>query len=342
MFKKIPLNVEILRANLGCREKDSHINVFEFLFFIFGCHIKQFIELILSTFHNTSSIGSFIGSPFPLNIELFWVLTLKVLLGFTTIGYFFIKYKNKAVIRNVTIYWLFSVGNDLAASYARFEIMPIWLADLTTMSVYMLLFCYAFAWDPHNLDCLWMIMYEGLEIDETTGRVYKTPWTKFSVKKLEKLIFWIGVIVAISIASVTVIVNLINYIIKLISNAGANGTVASSETKNQKRINDLLKINILWVLISSLVIAPITEELVFRKCLMQLGKYKWLSVFISAFVFGMIHLSRESIIKMIPYSIYGFVFAVIMWATKNMWPGVICHASFNLIATIYILFFRSK
>ena len=90
---------------------------------------------------------------------------------------------------------------------------------------------------------------------------------------------------------------------------------------------------------SSLFIAPLFEELFFRKFLFtKLLEYNkvWLSVIISSLCFSAIHF--ETPYNLLPTFIYGVIACIIYMKTKNICYLIIIHFMYNLVAMLYSVY----
>ena len=94
-------------------------------------------------------------------------------------------------------------------------------------------------------------------------------------------------------------------------------------------------ISLLYKSISILIIAPVFEELLFRKYLLieLLKKYplKW-SVILSSVLFSLIHLPNYG--NLIPTFVFGIICCLIYLKTKNILYTIILHFLFNFIPNI--------
>lgn len=97
--------------------------------------------------------------------------------------------------------------------------------------------------------------------------------------------------------------------------------------------------NFLYLRISSLIIAPIFEELFFRKFLFSklLKKNKlWIAVVISSICFSAIHFETPN--NLIPTFIYGVIACIIYFNTKNIIYLIIIHFLYNLSSMLYMIY----
>ena len=130
-----------------------------------------------------------------------------------------------------------------------------------------------------------------------------------------------------------------NFIIALLTN--------STVSANEEAIRQIFNISPIYIFISAVIIAPLTEELVFRLGFRNTFQSKWLYILASGVTFGALHvvLSYTNMIELlyvIPYSALGIAFAYMMYETKNVFVSVGYHFLHNglLIALqFFILIF---
>lgn len=102
---------------------------------------------------------------------------------------------------------------------------------------------------------------------------------------------------------------------------------------NTASIINITKIAPIMIL-ASVLFGPILEELVFRRVIfgsiMQAQNNFWVAAFVSAIVFGIIHLDFTHIIL---YTITGFIFAFLYYKTKRLITPIIAHMMLNGFVT---------
>lgn len=92
----------------------------------------------------------------------------------------------------------------------------------------------------------------------------------------------------------------------------------------------------LWILLALVIIAPIMEELLFRRALISatLRFGKWNSIFMSALIFGLFHGNFEQFF----YAFFiGLVFGYYYAETRKIVPTIIAHMCINLCGSILSL-----
>lgn len=146
-------------------------------------------------------------------------------------------------------------------------------------------------------------------------------WKKFKLNFLENIDtgikYWL-VGLAIMMGS--------NIIINIVMNLGQ----AANEQAVQQMISALP-----WLMfINAGVIAPCTEELIFRKSFRKAFPNKWLFVLISALVFGSLHVvtsmtSPIELLYIIPYGALGGAFAYMYQKTDTIFTSIAMHMFHN-------------
>lgn len=104
---------------------------------------------------------------------------------------------------------------------------------------------------------------------------------------------------------------------------------------NEEGIRILIKEVPLYMFFSTVIYAPIIEELIFRKSIRNIFKNKYIFIIISGVIFGVLHISDFSnineILFGIPYIIMGIDFAYIYYKTNNIFTTMSFHMIHNLL-----------
>lgn len=94
----------------------------------------------------------------------------------------------------------------------------------------------------------------------------------------------------------------------------------------------------------AIIIAPLTEELMFRGFLKKFIKNNFLFVIASSLIFGGLHViqadSLQQFLFIIPYSILGFAFSLNYVKTKNIVSNIVLHSMWNSLAVLAMIFLR--
>lgn len=112
-------------------------------------------------------------------------------------------------------------------------------------------------------------------------------------------------------------------------------------SNNEQAVRDYIKLFPLYMSFSTVIYAPIAEEITFRKTIRDIVNNKWLFIFISGFIFGYIHITgtngiitTNDFLMSIPYMIMGFVFAFIYYDSNNILTTMSLHSIYNLVLLI--------
>jgi membrane protease YdiL (CAAX protease family) len=107
-----------------------------------------------------------------------------------------------------------------------------------------------------------------------------------------------------------------------------------------KEISDSLSNLAILTILATSVLAPVAEELVFRGFVLG-----WLqgrlpvgwAVVVSAAIFSSAHFAYLQPTLLLPIFGVGLVVGCLYQLSRSVWPGVVVHASLNLVATLVIL-----
>lgn len=105
-------------------------------------------------------------------------------------------------------------------------------------------------------------------------------------------------------------------------------------------VNDKYKYVIGYKVVSAVILAPILEELFFRKILLNglLKKYSFaISAIISSLCFALMHWTPD-LLRIMPMFIFGIICCLIYIKTKNILYPILFHFAGNLISTILSIY----
>lgn len=107
---------------------------------------------------------------------------------------------------------------------------------------------------------------------------------------------------------------------------------------NEKTVQQMINTTPMVMLLTAGIIAPIIEELVFRKSFKKAFPNKYLFVIISSFVFGLLHVISSStllgFLYIIPYMSLGLSFALTYNKTNTIYSSIFIHILHNSILII--------
>ena len=110
-------------------------------------------------------------------------------------------------------------------------------------------------------------------------------------------------------------------------------------SQNEALVRQSIYIAPLYMLFTCSIVAPIFEEMVFRRSLYGLIRFKWLFILVSGLGFGLLHVlgsysSALDFLYVIPYGAMGCCFAYLLTKTNNITLPIIVHMLHNTILVI--------
>lgn len=132
---------------------------------------------------------------------------------------------------------------------------------------------------------------------------------------------------------------LIGFIIMIVSNLVITFILNKGIAGNEQDVRNYIDAFPLFMLFNTVIYAPLTEELTFRKSIKDAISNKLLYIIISGLVFGMLHIASYittpiDLVYLIPYGALGISFAMLYYKTDNIFSTISMHAMHNLLAVI--------
>ena len=125
----------------------------------------------------------------------------------------------------------------------------------------------------------------------------------------------------------------IGLMIMCISNIAIGLITNLNTSSNEAAVQNLVSSTPYLMLFTAGILAPIAEELTFRKGVSKIFKNKWVYATASGLIFGLLHvIGSGNILEylyVIPYGSLGFFFALTYYDTKSIYPSIIMHAIHN-------------
>ena len=111
---------------------------------------------------------------------------------------------------------------------------------------------------------------------------------------------------------------------------------------NQQNSNEAIKQYPIMISFLSMFYAPIAEELMFRGVFKEFFKKKYIFIFLSGFIFGLMHIiddftSIKELLFIFTYSTMGWYLAYLYYKTNNIFSNITYHFMQNSLATILML-----
>ena len=134
----------------------------------------------------------------------------------------------------------------------------------------------------------------------------------------------------------------IGFSIMLISNLFISLILGKTISGNEEIVRNYIDSSPLLMAISTVIFAPINEELTFRKSLRDALKNKWVYALTSGIIFGGLHVisyinTPLDLIYLLPYSSLGISFALLYYKTNNIFSSISMHTMHNLLSIIIYL-----
>lgn len=103
---------------------------------------------------------------------------------------------------------------------------------------------------------------------------------------------------------------------------------------NEETIRSLFSISPVYIYISAVIIAPITEELIFRQSVKNIFQNKYLFIIMTGILFGFAHIgfnvnSLSDLLYIIPYGALGSMFGIMLEKTNNIFVSMGFHLMHN-------------
>ena len=129
------------------------------------------------------------------------------------------------------------------------------------------------------------------------------------------------------------------WIIGLVIMMGSNFVIQSvfglSTARNENYVQDALSKMPVYIVFSSCIMAPFSEELIFRKALRKMFSNDFLFIVMSGVIFGLIHnlssIGSLQMLYVIPYGAFGAVFGYIYVKTNTIFTSMTFHFIHNSI-----------
>ncbi len=131
----------------------------------------------------------------------------------------------------------------------------------------------------------------------------------------------------------------VGLVIMCLSNILISMLTPVHEANNEVLVQNMLKASPFLSFISSSLLAPFIEEMIFRKSLGDIFDNKYFKIIISAFIFGLLHViftfnTWYDFLYIIPYGALGGAFAYILTKKNNIFIPITFHVLHNSIITI--------
>jgi membrane protease YdiL (CAAX protease family) len=123
-----------------------------------------------------------------------------------------------------------------------------------------------------------------------------------------------------------------------ISNIIVTNITGLEMSNNEEAVREYIKLYPVYMAFSTVIYAPIAEEITFRKTIRGIINNKYLFILVSGFIFGFIHITgSDGVITLndylmsIPYMLMGGVFAYIYYDSDNILTTMSMHSIYNFV-----------
>lgn len=132
------------------------------------------------------------------------------------------------------------------------------------------------------------------------------------------------------------------FVIMVVSNLFITVILGKTIAGNEETVRNYIVAAPILMAISTVIFAPINEELTFRKSIRDAINNKWAYVLLSGIIFGGLHVisyvsSPLDLVYLIPYCSLGIAFALLYYKTNNIFSSISMHMMHNLLSIIVYL-----
>lgn len=132
------------------------------------------------------------------------------------------------------------------------------------------------------------------------------------------------------------------FAIMVVSNLFITVILGKAIAGNEETVRNYIGTAPILMAISTVLFAPINEELTFRKSIRDAINNKWAYVLLSGIIFGGLHVisyvsSPLDLVYLIPYCSLGIAFALLYYKTNNIFSSISMHMMHNLLSIIVYL-----
>lgn len=131
---------------------------------------------------------------------------------------------------------------------------------------------------------------------------------------------------------------LFGIVLMIVSNLLISIFYPTASAVNEDAVQTLLKQSPIYMAFSACIFAPFMEEMIFRKSLRKVFSSNTLFIIISGLLFGLAHnisvIGKPDMIYIIPYALFGCVFAYTYVKTNDIFVPITFHMIHNTILII--------
>ena len=135
---------------------------------------------------------------------------------------------------------------------------------------------------------------------------------------------------------------LVGFIVMATSNIIITFVLKQTIAGNEELVRSYIDTSPLLMIFSTVIYAPICEELTFRKSIKDAINNKYIYILTSGLLFGFLHIvsyinTPLDLVYLIPYASLGIVFATLYYKTNNIFSTITIHAMHNALSVLVYL-----
>ena len=135
---------------------------------------------------------------------------------------------------------------------------------------------------------------------------------------------------------------LLGLVLMITSNLIIHYVYPTATATNEDAVQELLKKAPIYTSFTACIFAPFMEEMIFRKSLQNVFKSNTLFIIVSGLLFGLAHnigvIGTTDMIYIIPYALFGCVFAYTYVKTNDIYVPITFHMIHNTILIVASLY----
>lgn len=95
-------------------------------------------------------------------------------------------------------------------------------------------------------------------------------------------------------------------------------------------------IEALLLLVSTVIVAPLCEEIIFRGYVQRAYERRspWIGIAVGGVIFALYHLRFQGAMALVPVA---FALGFVAWRSDSLFPSIVLHAAYNSIATVILI-----
>ena len=138
---------------------------------------------------------------------------------------------------------------------------------------------------------------------------------------------------------------LLGILLMVLSNTLIYKITNTTISGNEQAIREYIKLFPIYMCFSTVIYAPVVEEIIFRKTFKNVIKNSTIFILTSGIIFGLVHISYngniyKELLITVPYMLMGIDFAYIYHKSNNIFTTITIHSLHNLVLLILQFIWR--